>query len=134
MQLYLVGGFIRDTLLNRKTQDIDIVVDGKVETYARSFARKNKGRLVCLDEINRIYRVIIKPGSEGSFSVDFSARQGKHILDDLSRRDFTVNALAFKLDTPELILQPDRLFQEVKNRRIQREVPSKLETGKLTNN
>jgi poly(A) polymerase len=107
-QGYIVGGFIRDWLLGRKTNDIDIAVSGDAITIAREVAKEIGGKFVLLDDVNNIARVVViedeKPrgtsqnqelrGSEWHF--DFSPFT-EDIESDLARRDFTINAMALEL-------------------------------------
>ena len=107
-QVYIVGGFIRDWLLERKTNDIDIAVSGDALTIAREVAEEIGGKFVLLDDINNIARVVViedeQPrgtsqnqelrGAEWHF--DFSPFTGD-IESDLARRDFTINAIALEL-------------------------------------
>jgi putative nucleotidyltransferase with HDIG domain len=107
-QSYIVGGFIRDCLLGRQTNDVDIAVDGDAVTVARKIARAMKGKFVLLDEINSIARVVITgEGWQGGtrqdqescgaeWHVDFSSFS-QNIESDLARRDFTINAMAVEL-------------------------------------
>ncbi len=107
-QGYIVGGFIRDWLLGRKTNDIDIAVSGDAVTIARKVAGEIGGKFVLLDEINEVARVVViadkrtagvsqnqeSRGAEWHF--DFSPFTGD-IETDLARRDFTINAMALEL-------------------------------------
>ncbi len=88
-RVYLVGGAVRDFLLGRPSYDFDFIVFGDPEAFARTIAAALGGRLVVLDERERIYRVV----SEG-VSYDFSAPKGPDLPADLAARDFTLNALA----------------------------------------
>lgn len=98
---YLVGGFLRDCLLGRVSCDVDVVVEkGKAGMLARKFADFIEGHFVELDEVNKIYRVVFPDKVD---YVDFADCTGDCIEDDLKRRDFTVNALAFDLKTQRLI-------------------------------
>ena len=108
-QGYIVGGFIRDRLLKRHTNDIDIAVSGDATSIARKIAKEIGGRFVLLDDVNNIARVVVikdgqqrktaqdqeLPGAEWHF--DFSSFTGE-IRSDLARRDFTINAMAVELD------------------------------------
>lgn len=89
---YLVGGFVRDYLLARETQDIDLVISKQVRTVAKKFAVKTNGSFVVLDELHDIYRVVIE-----DLIYDFAPIMGASIEDDLFKRDFTINALAIPL-------------------------------------
>jgi poly(A) polymerase len=107
-QGYIVGGFIRDWLLERKTNDIDIAVSSADLTIAQQVAEEIKGKFVLLDDVNNVARVIViedeQPrrtsqnqelrGAEWHF--DFSPFTGD-IESDLARRDFTINAMALEL-------------------------------------
>ena len=100
---YIVGGFIRDLLLVRKTNDIDIAVSGPAITIAREVAREIGGKFVPLDEVNEIARVVVVEDAqqnqefqEAEWHFDFSSFPGD-IEADLARRDFTINAMAIEL-------------------------------------
>jgi poly(A) polymerase len=107
-QSYIVGGFIRDLLLKRETNDIDIAVCGDAIATARKVAKETGGKFVLLDDINKVARVIVSDakqtgktaqdrellGTEWHF--DFSSFDGD-IKADLARRDFTINAMAVDL-------------------------------------
>jgi poly(A) polymerase len=107
-QGYIVGGFIRDWLLGRKTNDIDIAVSGDAITIAREVAKEIGGKFVLLDDVNNIARVVViedkQPGRnsqnqefrEAEWHFDFSLFTGD-IESDLARRDFTINAIALEL-------------------------------------
>ena len=58
-QGYIVGGFIRDWFLGRKTNDIDIAVSGDAVTIAREVAGEIGGKFVLLDDINEVARVVV---------------------------------------------------------------------------
>jgi poly(A) polymerase len=90
---YVVGGFIRDSLLGRATGDIDIVIDTDTLDIAIEFADAYKGKFVSLDEVNHVGRVILP---DGEWQVDFTASKGD-IREDLARRDFTIDAMAIEL-------------------------------------
>jgi poly(A) polymerase len=102
-QGYIVGGFIRDWLLGRKTNDIDIAVSGAAIAVAHEVAREIRGKFVLLDEANQIARVVVieakqpnkeSRGAERHF--DFSTFF-PDIESDLARRDFTINAIALEV-------------------------------------
>ena len=107
-QGYIVGGFIRDWLLKRDTNDIDIAVSGDPIAIARKVAEETGGKFVLLDEVNNVARVLVMEttrsekagqnqdsgGAEWHF--DFSSFAGD-IESDLARRDFTINAMALEL-------------------------------------
>ena len=92
---YLVGGFVRDVLLERDTADIDIAVASDALEIAPKVATALGGKYVLLDEANRIGRVVVSK-EEGRWELDFSTFEGS-IEQDLARRDFTVDAMAVDL-------------------------------------
>ncbi|MDM7998727.1 MAG: CCA tRNA nucleotidyltransferase [Dehalococcoidia bacterium] len=106
LRIYLVGGVVRDVLMNRPSADLDLVVEGNAIGLAGSLARESNGRLV----IHR--RFGTAKIRLGSLNVDLAmaraetyARPGAlpsvqpgSIQDDLARRDFTVNAMAIRLE------------------------------------
>jgi poly(A) polymerase len=106
---YLVGGFIRDWLLERRTNDIDIAVSGDAVTIAREVAGEIGGRFVLLDPINEVARVVAikdkqRTGSSqnqelyrAEWHFDFSPLT-EDIETDLAGRDFTINAMALELN------------------------------------
>ncbi len=95
VESYLVGGFVRDALLGRDTADIDIAVAGDALEIAPKLAAVLGGKYVLLDEVNRIGRIIV--GDEvNRREIDFSTFRDS-IEQDLSRRDFTIDAMAIDL-------------------------------------
>lgn len=97
---YLVGGLVRDLFLERKTADIDIAVPCDALKVAQAIASLMGGTYVLLHEENRIGRVVL-PDKEnisggGQWVVDFTTIQDT-IYDDLARRDFTIDAMAYDL-------------------------------------
>ncbi len=96
---YLVGGFIRDTLLKRETADIDIALAGDALEIAPGIADALGGKFIRLDEANKMGRVVVaekKAPSGGRWQLDFAAFEGS-IEQDLGRRDFTIDAMAVDL-------------------------------------
>ena len=94
---YLVGGSVRDILLGRDTGDIDIAVGADALEVTRRVAGTLDGHYVPLDAENGTGRVVLFPGDAGTLNIDFSTLRSD-IEYDLSQRDFTINAMAVKLD------------------------------------
>ncbi len=96
---YLVGGAVRDLLLDRTPADYDIAVQDNPEVYAETLARQTGGHVIPIGKPGwTIFRVAM-PG----MLVDVSAVAGSGIEPDLRRRDFTMNALALELTTGQII-------------------------------
>lgn len=90
---FLVGGIVRDIIIGRPDiKDIDIVTERPLEIIA-NYSNKIRAK-VLLDKDYEIYRVFLK--DEKRFYLDISKLQGNNILEDLSRRDFSINAVAVK--------------------------------------
>jgi tRNA nucleotidyltransferase/poly(A) polymerase len=97
---YLVGGFVRDILAGRRTADIDLAIDTDPLEIGPQIAEAMKGKYICLDDSNRIARVILPKYSESSpkgYHLDFSLLANGDIQRDLARRDFTIDAMAIEL-------------------------------------
>ena len=99
----LVGGAVRDALLNRQRDylDLDLVLPSFAVETARKIANAYQAGFVVLDDRRQIARVVFEQGT-----VDFALQEGDTLEADLRRRDFTVNAIAYDL-------QQARLFDPV---------------------
>jgi len=109
---YLVGGSVRDALLDRDTEDVDIATDARpdaIEQTVRGWADsvwlqgQRFGTVGCAKddqkfEITTFRADVYRPESRKP-EVTFS----DEIEIDLSRRDFTVNAMAIALDEREFV-------------------------------
>lgn len=104
-KLFLVGGTIRDILLDIIPKDYDFTVEGSGVYFARRVAKKIQGSFVLLSKKDDEARVV-----KDEIIYDFVGYKDD-ILKDLRRRDFTINAMAVDLDTFEF-LDP---FNGVKN-------------------
>lgn len=109
--VYVVGGFVRDLLLKTPNHDIDLVVEGDGIGFARAFAGGLGGRVRVHKKF--LTSVVIFPGAGGKEErVDVATARLEYyespaalptvehssIKMDLYRRDFTINALAIRLD------------------------------------
>ncbi|MEI8377402.1 MAG: HD domain-containing protein [bacterium] len=100
-EAYIVGGYLRDFILDTKTYDIDYVLIGvDIIEFGKTFANKVQGHFVLLDEKNEIVRVVLP---DKIHFVDFAKCFGKSIKEDLSRRDFSINAMAYDIKNHKLI-------------------------------
>ncbi len=88
---WLVGGAVRDRLLDRPTSDLDFVVDGDVGEAARALARAVRGPSFELSDEFGAWRVLAR---DRSWQADLSPLRGAGIEGDLALRDFTINAIA----------------------------------------
>ncbi len=108
---YLVGGAVRDYLLGREACDFDVATDARPEEVARLYRR------VIPTGIKHGTVTVLWKGLEievTTFRTESGYADGRHpdkveyastIEEDLSRRDFAMNAMAFDLAT-ELLVDP----------------------------
>ena len=103
---FLVGGCVRDLLMNRKPKDWDIATDATPEKimglFPKTVYENTFGTVSVIDETTDIqeFRAIqVTPfRTEGNYSDKRhpdSVTFGTSLPDDLARRDFTINALAY---------------------------------------
>lgn len=98
-ELYLVGGYIRDLILEKPCYDRDYVIKGeKAINFAKKAADFFSGYLVILDKELDIARVVM-PDKKNT--LDFAGCFKQDIHEDLKRRDYTINALAYRLNHDE---------------------------------
>lgn len=119
VEIYLVGGTIRDLLLNRETKDLDLVVVDHNRIFAEKAADILGGTFVELDSDREVYRVVLKDKT----LLDFSKMRGNTIEEDLYGRDFTINAMAYSLEkgwplNKEAIIDPFEGRKDLNNKII----------------
>ncbi|MBN3887601.1 MAG: CCA tRNA nucleotidyltransferase [Nostoc sp.] len=97
---YLVGGAVRDAILGRTREylDLDFVIPFKAVKLARAIAHHYKAGFVLLDAERQIARVVFPHAT-----ADFAQQEGNSLEVDLHRRDFTINAIAYNPHTQEII-------------------------------
>lgn len=99
-QACLVGGAVRDALLGRQADylDLDFVVPHDAVKIARKLASHYQAGFVVLDEARQIARVVFDTAT-----VDIAQQEGETLETDLYRRDFTINAIAYNPQTQQII-------------------------------
>jgi len=108
--LYLVGGSVRDLMLGRPILDLDLTLEGDAIKLARALVKKHGGELTTHE---KFFTATWTPQSSNSQILDLiSTRRETYphpgalptvtkstLGDDLRRRDFTVNAMAIRVDS-----------------------------------
>src|SRR5690242_19985865 len=92
-EIYIVGGAVRDVLLHRPLHDIDFATSGHGIQIARQLANHFKGDFFVLDNDRDVGRALLNL-PDGQLVLDVARYRGSSLLDDLSDRDFTLNAMA----------------------------------------
>lgn len=92
-EIYVVGGAVRDIVLGKNILDIDFALKGSGMAFAEEAARKLKGAFVPLSEKDDEVRVVINK----ELVLDFKGFTDT-LIQDLTARDFTINAIALSLD------------------------------------
>lgn len=115
---YLVGGIVRDAFLNKESKDVDLVFEN-ISLDQIKVLLANHGNII-ENNVGESFRVLkFKPhGWEGElFDIatprkdvkvgkghqGFEALEASDIMEDLHRRDFTINSMAFELRGEKLI-------------------------------
>ncbi len=126
--LYLVGGLVRDLLLQRPNFDLDLVVEGNIIPLARKLETLTQAKLVVhpafqtanlrwdkwrVDLVMARSETYRKPGA-------LPTVQPGSLMSDMYRRDFTVNAMAVDLDPKSFGKLIDYLggWEDLLNRRL----------------
>ena len=106
IEVYAVGGFVRDTLLKKNVKDIDFVVVGDGIAFAKLVAHRLKSNHVAVYKKFGTAMVGIDDhelefvgARQESYRGDSRKPKVKpaDLLTDLTRRDFTINAMAVSL-------------------------------------
>jgi tRNA nucleotidyltransferase (CCA-adding enzyme) len=117
LNIYLTGGAVRDLISGQPIRDLDFTVEGNPVKMVREL-EKGGARVVFESERTRHYELIFAGDVDGSISAardDVYERPGAKpdcrfsgIMEDLRRRDFSVNAIAISLNTQSrgLLLDP----------------------------
>src|SRR2546428_10129787 len=107
MPAYLVGGLVRDLLLGHKNLDVDLVVEGDGMTFARRLADRYGAGLKIFDRFATAlvvfpdgFKLDVATARRESYAhpTALPTVEPSSIKDDLYRRDFTINALAIRLN------------------------------------
>jgi putative nucleotidyltransferase with HDIG domain len=125
--VWVVGGAVRDRLLGRETDDVDLVTRGDAREPARRVARAARASSFPLSEEFGAWRVTAR---DRSWQADLMPMEGETIEQDLSRRDFTVNAMAEPLAGGETV-DPFGGREDLAARRLRMVSPSAFEDDSL---
>jgi poly(A) polymerase len=124
VETYLVGGYVRDTILGIECTDIDIMVIGDAISFANKVSKYYKTNLSAIYKkfgtaLLNINNLKIEFASARKESYQKDSRKPDVVLsnlsDDLSRRDFTINALAVSLNGKSDVIDLFDGLKDLKN-------------------
>jgi len=115
-KVWLVGGAIRDRLLERPSYDFDFVVDGDAVALGRRLANEAGADYFELDPVRGTGRMLLSTGDGRRLIFDFARLRGASIDEDLRARDLTVNAMAAALDDPDRLIDPTGGLKDLRAR------------------
>jgi tRNA nucleotidyltransferase (CCA-adding enzyme) len=129
INVYLTGGAIRDLISGQPIRDLDFTVEGNPVRIVREL-EKGGAKVVWESEKLRHYEVIFAGDADGSISAardDVYEKPGAKpeyrfagIMDDLRRRDFSLNAIAISLNAQSrgLLLDPTNGLADLERQEI----------------
>lgn len=106
LPVWVVGGAVRDALLNRRVRDLDFVVQGDALNVGRAVAKVLRADFYSLDAERGVGRVLVAQADDALLTLDFARLRGDDLTADLNARDFTINAMAVALSAPETLIDP----------------------------
>jgi tRNA nucleotidyltransferase (CCA-adding enzyme) len=127
---YLVGGPVRDLVLRRENLDLDITIEGQGMRVAEAFAANHQGSSIVCYPAFKTATVTMADGQLLDFATARSETYSQggvfpkvtpsNLIEDLFRRDFTINAMAIAIN-PESwgkVIDPFEGMADLKARKI----------------
>ena len=129
VELYIVGGFVRDIFLKRTSDEIDFLIVGKENNFVKKFAKKLNVKKINIYKnygtaqfkFNSLKLEFVNSRKE---SYNIESRNPKVINgtfeDDIARRDFTINTLAVSLNQNNFgeLVDTYKGFQDIEDKII----------------
>lgn len=127
--IYLSGGAVRDLISGMSLRDLDFTIEGNPQRMVREL-EKGGARVIAEDEKLREYEMIFAGDVDGSISAardEHYPRPGAKpeirwstIMEDLRRRDFSINAVAISLNPASrgLLLDPTNGLADLERREV----------------
>jgi tRNA nucleotidyltransferase/poly(A) polymerase len=129
LNIYLTGGAVRDLISGQPIRDLDFTVEGNPVRMVREL-EKGGARVVTESEKTRHYEMVFAGDVDGSLSAardDVYERPGTKpdyrfsgIMEDLRRRDFSINAIAISLNVQSrgLLLDPTNGLADLERQEV----------------
>ncbi|MBC8171253.1 MAG: CCA tRNA nucleotidyltransferase [Anaerolineae bacterium] len=123
IEIYIVGGAVRDAYLHRPIKDLDLVTSESAIKFARQLANSLQGDVFVLDAERDVARVLLPD----ALTIDIATFRGADLLADLQDRDFTLNAMAVDLKGDlNLLIDPLDGEQDIMAKRVRRCSPDAI--------
>jgi len=124
---FLVGGYLRDLWLSRQRNDYDFALPREASFFITVIERAFQIRFfrVGKEEETTTFRMV-----RDDMSMDIAFFQGQNIEEDLLRRDFTINTLAYSLEDGTWHWAKGAL-DDIENRRIRTVTDRSIERDPL---
>lgn len=134
-KLYLIGGLVRDLLLDIKSLDIDITIEGNAIEFAKILEKEAGAKILSVHKDFGTVKVEIPIGNNLE-KIDFASTRneiyprkgqlpvvekiGCSLKEDVLRRDFTINSLAISLNQDDFANLVDYVngFEDLKSKKI----------------
>ena len=132
IKIYLIGGIVRDLILKTPVKDVDITVEGNAIEFCKNLEQKTDCKIIAVQENLRTAKVEFKSGVVIDFAStreEFYPEQGVlpvaknfgcKLINDVKRRDFTINTLALELTGNEKFKLVDYFdgYSDIQNKKI----------------
>ena len=122
--LFLVGGAVRDAILNNETRDLDFIVPEDGLEIGRKVAEHIDAAFYPLDKARKTGRVIKRNNDGSKLVLDFTVMQGPDLISDLQARDFTINAIAVNVKNPYELLDPLSGYADLQSKKLRACTPN----------
>jgi poly(A) polymerase len=131
LQVFLVGGSMRELALGQPAPDLDLAVSSQTLDLGRELAAALRGTFVLLDEKERTARVVI----QGEI-LDLAEFRAPSLEGDLKGRDFTINTMALNLNAilgaaPLQVLDPMGGLEDLSRKLLRLVAPENLAADPL---
>ena len=127
-EAYIVGGFVRDIFMNKKSPDRDLIIcNCDIEKFSKNLAEKLNAHYIELDPINKIYRLVLEDKIN---YIDITCPIENDFEKDIKRRDLTINAIAYDINNRKFIDITGGI-EDIKTKRIKGILDSNFEDDPL---
>lgn len=116
IKVYITGEYLRDFLIGKKSDNMEILVSDRVKDIAKDFSEKIDIDLITVEE-NNCYKVL---DIDRELNIYFYGMKNKSLNEILQNKDFTINSLATTIESfedlsKENIIDPTGGLQDIEN-------------------